>query len=134
MATNSNTSIEENNDYTATITADTGYTLTNATVSITMGGADITSTAYSNGNINISNVTGDIAINISAAQEGGSSGGMFQEMITPTWESGNISSTGADKEDTSSLRSSYITYDSNYDYKLCPTSEFYSPQAVKVDY
>lgn len=53
--------------YTATITASTGYVMTGATVSITMGGNDITSTAYSNGVISIPAVTGALVITISAA-------------------------------------------------------------------
>ena len=53
--------------YTATITASTGYIMTGATVSITMGGTDITATAYSNGVISIPAVTGALVITISAA-------------------------------------------------------------------
>lgn len=61
-ATNSNdvTEIEESQSYTATITADSGYEINSVTV--TMGGTDITNTAYNNGNINISSVTGNIVI------------------------------------------------------------------------
>ena len=55
------------NPYTATITASTGYTMTGATVSVTMGGTDITSTAYSNGTISIPAVTGALVITITAA-------------------------------------------------------------------
>ena len=57
---NEATSIEDGTAYTATLTADTGYAL--GTVTITMGGTDITSTAYSDGNISIASVTGDIVI------------------------------------------------------------------------
>ena len=53
--------------YSATITASTGYVMTGATVSITMGGVDITATAYSNGVISIPAVTGALVITISAA-------------------------------------------------------------------
>ena len=60
--TNSNaaTSIENETAYSATLSADTGYTLD--TVTVTMGGTDITSTAYSDGGISIASVTGDIVI------------------------------------------------------------------------
>lgn len=63
-ATNSNatTSIEENSSYTATITANSNYKIKNVTV--TMGGVDITNTAYSNGKINISSVTGNVVITV----------------------------------------------------------------------
>lgn len=63
---NANTNVNENTNYVATITPTNGYTLTGASVHITMGGTDITSTAYSNGTINISKVTGNIVITISA--------------------------------------------------------------------
>lgn len=51
--------------YSAVLTADEYYDLTGAT--ITMGGVNITATAYSDGNINIDNVTADIEI-IAVAQ------------------------------------------------------------------
>lgn len=54
--------------YTDTLTAKTGYTLDGGTVSVTMGGVDITETAYNaaTGEIYIENVTGDIAITATA--------------------------------------------------------------------
>lgn len=66
--TNSNLylSIEEGNAYTGTLTATEGYVMTNVT--ITMGGNDITSTAYNGGNINIESVTGNIVITASAEE------------------------------------------------------------------
>ena len=63
---NSATSVTENASYSATISASSGYTLTGATVSITMGGTDITSTAYSNGTISIASVTGALVISVAA--------------------------------------------------------------------
>lgn len=56
----------EGDSYSAIITADQMYSLDGATVSITMGGIDITSIAYSNGSIDISAVTGAIVITIAA--------------------------------------------------------------------
>lgn len=63
-ATNSNisTSVDENSSYSADITANSNYRI--KTVTVTMGGADITSTAYSNGRINISSVTGNVVITV----------------------------------------------------------------------
>ena len=60
--TNSNTSgrIEKNTSYTAILSPSSGYKI--STVTVTMGGIDITSTAYSNGHIEISSVTGNIII------------------------------------------------------------------------
>lgn len=56
----------EGASYSATITASSGYSLTGATVSITMGGTDITSTAYNNGTISIAELTGNLVITITA--------------------------------------------------------------------
>lgn len=55
----------EKQGYGATITADDGYTLDGGTITITMGGVDV-STYYSNGKIAIPNVTGDIVITATA--------------------------------------------------------------------
>lgn len=60
------TSITENSSYNATITANNRYTLSTAT--ITMGGVDITSSAYNNGVINIRQVTGNIVITVNAIE------------------------------------------------------------------
>lgn len=66
--TNSNvaTQVREELSYTATLTADTDYTI--GSVTITMGNVDITSTAYDSATstITIANVTGDIVITASA--------------------------------------------------------------------
>lgn len=64
---NGATSVSENKSYTAILTADDGYALNSVTV--LMGGTDITSTAYSNGKINISAVTGNISVQAVAVIE-----------------------------------------------------------------
>lgn len=69
ISSNSNSTVASGSSYTTNITAGQGYTLTGATVSITMGGTDITSTAYSNGVVTISNVTGNIIIDVTAVAE-----------------------------------------------------------------
>lgn len=63
---NSATAIQENTSYTATITASAGYTLSGATVTITMGGNILTG-VFSNGTISIPNVTGDLVITVVAS-------------------------------------------------------------------
>ena len=63
---NSATTVSKNNAYTAKITANSGYEL--SSVVVKMGGVDITSTSYSNGNINISSVTGNIVITAIATE------------------------------------------------------------------
>lgn len=67
-AVNSNTATKTAKDgtYTAIISANTGYTLDGATVSVTMNGANITSSAYNNGTISIPTVTGDVVITVVA--------------------------------------------------------------------
>ena len=65
-SSNASTTATEGGSYAATITADSGYTLTGATVSVTMGGTDITSSAYSNGTISIASVTGAVVITVTA--------------------------------------------------------------------
>ena len=60
--TNSNTvsAVNELNPYLATLSAENGYSI--SSVMITMGGTDITSQVYSNGEINIPSVNGNIVI------------------------------------------------------------------------
>lgn len=67
-ASNSNnaTYVEKDSSYSAEITANEGYILDS--VIVEMGGLDITSTSYSDGNINISSVTGNIVITVIAVQ------------------------------------------------------------------
>ena len=61
------TKIASGLSYTNTITAASGYTLTGATVSVTMGGSDITATAYADGKVTIPNVTGNVVVSVTAA-------------------------------------------------------------------
>lgn len=58
--------VVDGESYSGTITASSGYTMAGATVLITMGGTDITSTAYSDGTIYIASVSGNIVVNASA--------------------------------------------------------------------
>lgn len=59
---NSSTTIQHGSSYSSTVIADTNYAID--TVTVTMGGTDITSTAYSNGSISIASVTGNISITV----------------------------------------------------------------------
>ena len=77
---NSASSIAQNASYSATISANSGYTL--STVTVTMGGTNITSTAYSNGNISISSVTGNIVITANATQQ---SSGESDAVLLHSW-------------------------------------------------
>ena len=69
--TTSNSSITtgECSIYSATITANSGYTLVGASVQIIMDNTDITNAVYSNGAITINGVSGNLEININAVEE-----------------------------------------------------------------
>ena len=60
-------SIGEGQAYRATITAEEGYQLDTAT--ITMGGTDVTATVYNAGVINIASVTGNIVITVTTSED-----------------------------------------------------------------
>lgn len=66
--TNSNTaaSVTEGASYTATLTADEGYNIDSVTV--TVGGVDVTASVYANGVVSISNVSGNIVITATAVE------------------------------------------------------------------
>lgn len=68
-ATNSNgaTIVTEGSAYNATITAKTNYKL--ASVTVTMGGVDITTTAVNGGRIRIASVTGNIVITATTSED-----------------------------------------------------------------
>ncbi|MBR4683160.1 MAG: hypothetical protein IKP06_07710 [Elusimicrobiaceae bacterium] len=68
---NPDTSVNSGAAYLAALTAETGYTMDDVTV--TMGGTDITSTAYTaaNGVIYIADVTGDIVVTATATENEG---------------------------------------------------------------
>lgn len=87
--------------YSATITANAGYTLSSVTVK--MGGTDITSTAYSGGVISIASVTGDIVITATATAD--SQAGLFDNA---TWFNGFWSINTSAGTATKSTSSSYL--------------------------
>jgi beta-galactosidase len=63
-SSNATTTVEENGSYSATISANDDCEL--GTVTVTMGGTDITNTVYNNGVITINSVTGNIVITANA--------------------------------------------------------------------
>lgn len=65
-SSNPATSVEDGESYTTTITPNSGYTIDS--VSVVMGGSDITSTAYANGVITIASVTGNVGITVVASK------------------------------------------------------------------
>lgn len=64
-SSNSETSVQDGGSYTATLTAAEGYNLDS--VSVTMGGVDVTADVYANGVISIPAVTGNVEIMASAS-------------------------------------------------------------------
>lgn len=92
----------ENQAYNATLTADSGYTIDSVTV--TMGGTDITSTAYSNGTISIASVTGNIVITAVAS--------IITYTVTKTGT--NCTITGGDTATYGSTYTATIEADSGY--------------------
>lgn len=69
VADNSRHAVIDGQAYACTLTADADYTLDGATVSITMGGVDV-STYYKNGIIAIPKVTGNLEITVNAVMQG----------------------------------------------------------------
>lgn len=67
---NGKTKVIAGQSYVAELIADTGYTMDGATITITMGGIDM-SNYYSNGKIAIPNVTGNITITATAVASAG---------------------------------------------------------------
>lgn len=65
-SSNVSTSVSDGSQYYATLTPKSGYTL--GSVTVTMGGTNVTSSAYSNGVINIPRVTGNIVITATATE------------------------------------------------------------------
>ena len=127
--TNSNTStqVEENKSYSATIAPLTNYQMNSITV--TMGGVDITSTVVNGNNISISNVTGNIIITAVAIEKA--------EEFNVSWELGNIdSNTGGDKSANTAMRTNYIPVNSSKKYyftnvyKTADMRDIESPVAV----
>lgn len=84
--------------YSATLTAETGMEITS--VSVTMGGMDIASTAYSNGEISIAAVTGNVVI-MAVAET-------LIETYTPEMADGYINVTNGNVGGTSSYKHTQI--------------------------
>ena len=79
---NTATSIESGKSYGASIVIPTGYK--RDTVAVTMGGVHITNTAYSNGMIIISKVTGNIVITATATSTSSGDETTYTNLFDPT--------------------------------------------------
>ena len=87
-SSNTATTVTEGDTYYATITAGNGYVLNGATVVVKMGGTEVTALYYSNGVINIPDVTGNIEITITAAVYVPSYTNVLPEAVDPSTKSG----------------------------------------------
>ena len=108
-SSNNTTQVEENTSYSATITPATNYQMNSITV--TMNGTDITSSAVSGNNINITSVTGNVVITAVASEK--------PEEFSISWEFGNIlSGNGANNDQNPSvcMRTNYIPVNSSKHY------------------
>ena len=83
-SSNQSASVENGSRYVTTLTADANYTINSVTV--IMGGVDITSTSYSSGTVTIPSVTGNIVITATAV--------LAAQSITATYtQSGTVYNT-----------------------------------------
>lgn len=87
-SSNTATTVTEGDTYYATITAGNGYVLNGATVVVKMGGTEVTALYYSNGVINIPDVSGNIEITITAAVYVPSYTNVLPDAVDPSTKSG----------------------------------------------
>lgn len=106
---NSATSIAKGGSYRATITAEDGYTISSVTVA--MGGTDITDTAYADGVITVATVTGDVVITALATATV-NPGWTKDVPYNITWEDGTwYDDNNSVTEDASMSNSGYLPCD-----------------------
>ena len=79
-SSNSTASVTAGASYSATLTAVDGYTL--GSVTVTMGGTDVTSSVYSGGVISIGSVTGNVVITASATANASGGADITQDGTT----------------------------------------------------
>jgi hypothetical protein len=111
---NSASSVEDGASYSATLTAKDGYTMEGGTVKVTMGGVNISTSAYGNGKVSIASVTGDVVITATAVSAGPS----YTNLIdTVGYTDGIRLSTGGDatKDAPGYVTTGYIPIDSASD-------------------
>lgn len=87
-SSNAATTVTEGDAYYAAITANSGYTMSGATVHVKMGGTEVTALYYADGVISIPDVSGDIEITITAAVYVPSYTNVLPEAVDPNTKSG----------------------------------------------
>lgn len=129
LSTNSTSGIVEGSSYSTTLTIASGYNWD--VVKVTMGGVDITSSCYSNGAINISNVTGNIIITASAILET-SYTNLFKSTDTDFQDGYVLRSSGGTKTGDGFV-SGYIEAVHTDDiYVRCPSGTSYNSQGAPI--
>ena len=129
---NSATSTTTVSSYSATLTAASGYSFIGATVQITMGGVDITSTAFNEGEIYIASVSGNIEIianyvtitQLATPQNVALSGDTLSWSVVTNATSYGIYANGALKATTTltSFDMSTLTFGAQDDYAITVTA------------
>lgn len=116
------TAVDEGGSYSATLTAYEGYELD--AVTVTMGGTNITSAAYSAGKITIASVTGDIVITATAKEAEAApsytnlvptsidpaTGAVYNASDTPGYKNGKYASGGSEGTDAAYVLTGLIAY------------------------
>lgn len=87
-SSNAATTVTEGDAYYAAITANSGYTMSGASVHVKMGGTEVTALYYADGVISIPDVSGDIEITITAAVYVPSYTNVLPEAVDPNTKSG----------------------------------------------
>ena len=87
-SSNAATTVTEGDAYYAAITANSGYTMSGATVHVKMGGTDVTALYYADGVISIPYVSGNVEITITAAVYVPSYTNVLPEAVDPSTKSG----------------------------------------------
>lgn len=87
-SSNAATTVTEGDAYYAAITANSGYTMSGATVHVKMGGTDVTALYYADGIINIPDVSGNIEITITAKVYVPTYTNVLQTAVDPGTKSG----------------------------------------------
>lgn len=87
-SSNAATTVIEGDAYYATITANSGYTMSGATVQVKMGGTVVTESYYANGIINIPDVSGNIEITITAVVYVPTYTNVLPQAVDPSTKSG----------------------------------------------
>lgn len=95
---NDTTEVIEGDSYTAVISANSGYEL--KSLAVTMGGADVSSSVVSGGNISITNVTGDIVITAVAEEIKASYTNLADPSSADWWADSRIGSDGKIRNDS----------------------------------